>query len=125
MIRQALADSSRAGMRARQHHHRVSIRSGSGNRVTRQNTTATHHVLHNDGLPDTARQFLPDQATDHILATKLLRKIRDRHDNRPEDIIALRERILTGWSLLDKQREPRRSLALLQLELHRLGHDDV
>lgn len=65
------------------------------------------------------------EATDHILATKLLRKIRDRHDNRPEDIIALRERILTGWSLLDKQREPRRSLALLQLELHRLGHDDV
>jgi hypothetical protein len=65
------------------------------------------------------------EATDHILATKLLRKIRDRHDNRPEDIIALRERIQTGWSLLDKKHEPRRSLALLQQELHRLGHDDV
>jgi hypothetical protein len=65
------------------------------------------------------------EATDHILATKLLRKIRDRHDNRPEDITALRERIQTGWSLLDKKHEPHRSLALLQLELHRLGHDDV
>jgi UDP-N-acetyl-2-amino-2-deoxyglucuronate dehydrogenase len=40
-------------------------------------------------------------------------------------IIALRERIQTGWSLLDKKHEPRRSLALLQQELHRLGHDDV
>lgn len=65
------------------------------------------------------------EATDHILATKLLRKIRDRHDNRPEDIIALRERIRTGWSRLDGKREPRRSLDLLQQELHRLGHDDV
>lgn len=64
------------------------------------------------------------EATDHILATKLLRKIRDRHDNRPEDIIALRERIQTGWSVLDKKHEPRRSLSLLQQELHRLGHDD-
>ena len=52
-------------------------------------------------------------------------EVRDRHDNRPEDIIALRERIQTGWSLLDKKHEPRRSLALLQQELHRLGHDDV
>jgi len=65
------------------------------------------------------------EATDHILATKLLRKIRDRYDNRPEDIIALRERIQTGWSVLDKKHEPRRSLALLQQELRRLGHDDV
>lgn len=65
------------------------------------------------------------EATDHILATKLLRKIRDRHDNRPEDIIALRERILTGWSLFDKKHEPRRSIDLLRQELHRLGHDDV
>jgi len=65
------------------------------------------------------------EALDHILATKLLRKIRERHDNRPEDIIALRERIQTGWSLLDKKHEPRRSLAMLQQELRRLGHDDV
>ena len=64
------------------------------------------------------------EATDHILATKLLRKIRDRHDNRPEAIIALRECIQSGWSLLCKKHEPRRSLALLQQELHRLGHDD-
>ena len=65
------------------------------------------------------------EATDHILATKLLRKIRDRHDNRPENIIALRERIQTGWGLLDGKHEPRRSLNLLQQELHRLGHNDI
>lgn len=64
------------------------------------------------------------EATDHILATKLLRKIRDRHDNRPDDIIALRDRIRSGWSRFDRKHELRRSLDLLQQELHRLGHDD-
>jgi hypothetical protein len=64
------------------------------------------------------------EATDHILATKLLRKIRDRHDNRPDDIIALRDRIRSGWNRFDKKHELRRSLNLLQQELHRLGHDD-
>ena len=29
------------------------------------------------------------EAVDHILATKLLRKVRDRHDTRPEDLDAL------------------------------------
>jgi hypothetical protein len=65
------------------------------------------------------------EATDHVLATKLLRKLRDRHDNRPEDIIALRDRMQTAWVQLDSKHEPRRSLTLLTQELHRLGHDDV
>ena len=63
------------------------------------------------------------EATDHVLASKLLRKIRDRHDNRPENIIALRERIVTEWPTLDKARGAEKSLRILQDELHRLGHD--
>jgi len=63
------------------------------------------------------------EATDHILATKLLRKIRDRHDNRPEDIKALKERICSGWKKMDG--EPTKSLELLRQESARLGDMDV
>lgn len=93
------------------------FRVGWGNRLERQMGFYVPVVVASGGSVG--------EATDHILATKLLRKIRDRHDNRPEDIIALRERIQTGWSLLDETHEPRRSLNLLREELHRLGHDDV
>ena len=64
------------------------------------------------------------EATDYMLTTKLLRKIRDRHDNRPEDIVALRDRVLTDWSQIDQETKPVRSLKLLANELHRLGQDD-
>ena len=64
------------------------------------------------------------EATDHILATKLLRKIRDRHENRPEDIVALRDLIRTTWPQIDKETQPARSLELLTNELHRLRQDD-
>lgn len=63
------------------------------------------------------------EATDHILATKLLRKIRDKHDNRPEDIIALRDRITSEWELIAPKTEAAKSLGILDDELHRLGHD--
>lgn len=64
------------------------------------------------------------EATDHVLATKLLRKIRDRHDNRPEDIVGLRDRIKEEWQALDRNRGPSRSIEILAEELHRLGHDE-
>ena len=64
------------------------------------------------------------EATDHILATKLLRKIRDRHENRPEDIVALRDLIRTTWPQIDKETQPARSQELLTNELHRLRQDD-
>ena len=92
------------------------FRVGWGNRLERQMSFYVPVVIAAGGSVG--------EATDHILATKLLRKIRDRHDNRPEDIIALRERIQTEWRQLDKKAEPVRSLALLRDELHRLGHDD-
>jgi len=64
------------------------------------------------------------EAIDHILSTKLLRKIRDRYDNRPEDIMSLRDRIKNEWVQLDRNSQPNKSMSLLKQELHRLGHDD-
>lgn len=90
---------------------------GWGNRLERQLRCYVPVVIASGGTVG--------EATDHILATKLLRKIRDRYDNRPEDIIALRECIQTRWDSFDKNHEPKRSIALLQQELQRLGHDDV
>ncbi len=95
------------------------FRVGWGNRLERQMGLYVPVVVAAGGTVS--------EATDQILATKLLRKIRDRHDNRPEDLIALRKDITTKWqSLRDTKTEPEphRCLALLQQELHRLGHDD-
>jgi len=64
------------------------------------------------------------EATDHILATKLLRKIRDRYDNRPEDIMTLLDRLKSEWMQLDTNSQPNKSVTILKQELHRLGHDE-
>jgi hypothetical protein len=64
------------------------------------------------------------EATDHILSTKLLCKIRDRHDARPEDFLELRETLLSAWRQLGGKSEPSRSLDVIRHELHRLGHEE-
>lgn len=61
------------------------------------------------------------ESVDHILASKILRKIRDRHDNQPESVRELREKIENSWSCLDASKAPRKSLALIENELERLG----
>ena len=61
------------------------------------------------------------EATDHMLAMRLLRKLRNRHDNRPEHIETLKQRIEESWPGLDKNSPPIRSLDLLRSELRRLG----
>lgn len=61
------------------------------------------------------------EATDHVLAMRLLRKIKNRHDNRPEHLEALRQRIEESWPGLDKRSKPSRSVDLLVSELRRLG----
>lgn len=63
------------------------------------------------------------EATDHILALRLIRKLRDRYDNRPEDIENLKSVITTSWETLDKKSKPVRSIEMLNAELRRLGHD--
>ena len=61
------------------------------------------------------------EATDHVLAMRLLRKLRNRHDNRAECVEELKQRIRSSWSDLDSTCEPRKSMALLDFELRRSG----
>lgn len=90
------------------------FRVGWGNRLERQMENYVPVVIAAGGSIG--------EATDHVVATKLLRKIRDRHDNRPDDIIALRDLLVSEWTWLDKKNAPKKSLGLLAEELHRLGH---
>jgi hypothetical protein len=64
------------------------------------------------------------EATDHILASKLLRTIPKRHDNRPEDLNSLREVIELSWEELGDKSEPSDSLQLIKEELRRLGEQE-
>ena len=59
------------------------------------------------------------EATDHILATKILRKVRDRHDTQSGDLEELQETLQTWWSELDAG-EPQKSLKIIEIELARL-----
>jgi|ERR1035441_1530330 hypothetical protein len=67
------------------------------------------------------------EAVDHIVATKLIRKLRDRHSNRPEDVQLLHRQLREGLSALDPGWVSRtspddvRSLVMLREELRRLG----
>ena len=63
------------------------------------------------------------EATDHMLAMRLLRKLKNRHDNRREHIEALRQRIGESWPTLDRKGRPTKSFELLDSELRRLGGD--
>ena len=63
------------------------------------------------------------EATDHMLAMRLLRKLQNRHDNRPEHVKKLKEQIRESWPTLDKKSEPAKSMALLDSELRRLGQE--
>ena len=62
------------------------------------------------------------EATDHVLAMRLLRKLRNRHDNRPEHLEKLQQRIEESWPDLDRQGKPTRSIELLDSELRRLHY---
>jgi hypothetical protein len=76
------------------------------------------------------RQYVPviiaaggslGEATDHMLAMRLLRKLKNRHDNRREDLEAFRKQLEAAWPDLDKKSTPRRSTEVLLSELRRLG----
>lgn len=64
------------------------------------------------------------EAVDHILATKLLRKIRDRHDTRPDDLDALANTLKEKWPLLDAKAPAAKSLAIIDDERRRLGVEE-
>jgi hypothetical protein len=61
------------------------------------------------------------EATDYLLAMRLLRKLKNRHDNRREDLDDLRKKIEAAWPELDRKTKPRRSTEILLSELRRLG----
>jgi hypothetical protein len=62
------------------------------------------------------------EATDHLLATKLLRKVRDRHDLLPEDFEALRKALESSWPTLGPRAgDPVKSREVLDREVRRLG----
>lgn len=92
------------------------FRLGWGNRLQRQMESYVPVVVAAGGSVG--------EATDHILATKLLRKIRDRYDNRPEDLVALRDHLENEWKSFDRKSSPVRCSDILNHELQRLGHDD-
>ena len=63
------------------------------------------------------------EATDHMLAMRLLRKLQHRHDNRDGHIEMLKQRIRESWPALDGNSEPTKSISLLDSELRRLGQE--
>lgn len=89
---------------------------GWGNRLERQMHDFVPVVVASGGSVG--------EAVDHILATKLLRKVRDRHDTRPEDFSALREQIAMVWPSLDSTTDAVRSMAIVGDELRRLGAEE-
>jgi hypothetical protein len=92
------------------------FRVGWGNRLERQTLDFVPVVVAAGGSVG--------EAVDHILATKLLRKVRARHDTRPEDLIALNECIREAWATLDQAGSATRSTDIVRDELRRLGAEE-
>jgi hypothetical protein len=69
------------------------------------------------------------EAIDHVIATKLIRKIRGRHENRPEHVRELLDQVRSGLADVDSQwfrsTDPSeiRSLTMLTDEYEKLGGD--
>ena len=61
------------------------------------------------------------EAMDHIFATKILYRLKDRHDVRAEDLKTLQEQINVAWSKIDKNHTPKKACSLIEDELKRVG----
>ena len=57
------------------------------------------------------------EAMDHLLETKVLRKLKDRHDVRAAALEEFSEQLMTAWDKLDKKNPPERCIALLDNEI--------
>jgi hypothetical protein len=93
------------------------FRLGWGNRLKRQVDSFVPVVVAAGGTVG--------EATDHIFATKVLRKLRDRHDTNIDDLKRLQDHIAENWQLLDESSNPDQSLNILQEEIHRLSGGDM
>lgn len=83
-----------------------------GNRLERQINDFVPVIIATGGSPG--------EACDHILATKILRKIRDRHDILANDLRKLRDDLEQSWSTLDPHTQPDHSLLIINTEICRL-----
>lgn len=63
------------------------------------------------------------EAVDHLIAMRILRKIRDRHSNRPDDLAEIRKVFGAPWKALSPKVAANRSLAILAAEERRVGRD--
>jgi hypothetical protein len=93
------------------------FRLGLGNRLKRQVDSFVPVVVASGGTVG--------EATDHIFATKILRKLRDRHDTPIDDLKQLQIYIQKNWEVLDQSSNPIQSLNILQEEIHRLSGGDM
>jgi MoxR-like ATPase len=57
------------------------------------------------------------EAMDHLLVTKVLRKLKDRHDVRADALAELSTKLQTAWEKLDKDNLPERCVALIDHEI--------
>lgn len=57
------------------------------------------------------------EAMDHLLVTKVLRKLKDRHDVRAAALEELSSKLQTAWDKLDKANPPERCVALIDHEI--------
>lgn len=60
------------------------------------------------------------EAVDHLVATKLVRKLEDRFGVRPEDLNALADNIELRWDQLESGSHPSKTLEALRVESNRL-----
>ncbi len=65
-----------------------------------------------------------EEAVDHVLATRLLRKIPERYDNVEKDLLNLLDAVQTSWKELGTE-PPVKSVRLLEKELRRFGRSDA
>jgi hypothetical protein len=85
---------------------------GWGNRLERQIEAFISVVIASGGTMG--------EATDHLLATKILRKIKNRYDIPASYLRELREQITIFWDDLDNQNSPVKSLNIINTEIDRI-----
>jgi hypothetical protein len=85
-------------------------------------------------LEEQAKRFVPvvvesggsvGEAMDHLLQTRVLRKLRDRHDVRHRALEEFRTAFDRAWDDLDKVNRPVRCLELLDRELRAKKDEEV
>lgn len=85
---------------------------GWGNRLERQIEAFIPVVMASGGTIG--------EATDHLLATKILRKIKNRYDIPASYLRELKEQLTVFWDDLDHQNSPVKSLNIINTEIDRI-----